>query len=242
MVYECLLDEPEDIKMRTHKAKNGTTRAVRRGFPNKGFGKHTFDVFTGKSIGMPPSNHAILRVSKQTLEEAGPIAYGNNTFFFHDMTYLHVFLKGIGDMRQHLHHVKLGPVYKSSKYVSVFHKLKDAKGLRTLEFNQNIVCLAEKAYPLSPSKLGLVKHCRTLLDTLYKAQKAETRNTDVLDIIKIWFDDSSKCYACRPGFERQPACTGSLSCRTPCKDLQAHCDELTAEIRELVAKELGIEE
>lgn len=241
-IYECMLEEPEDIKMSSHLPRDYPKRAVRDGFTHHHPGMELSKT-TGKWKGNPPSNYAILRVSKQILQEAAPIAYGNNAFRFNDMSDLKLWLEGVGTMRKLIRHIKLVDGYMSTKYRAIYNKLKEAKDLRSLTFTHTTICRGEKSErgEVAPSKQRLVHHMKPLLTALHKLQKAGERQADVLDLIRI-NGTKRRCWQCQKDSDPSPECVGCGSCHVLCKDFETHNETLTADIRELVAKQLGIKE
>jgi hypothetical protein len=99
MIFSFLLEEDKPIVMTTNKRTDESRRSVRLGW-NVRTGHEGVKWDSNKKgwINNPPSAFAILRVSKQILQETAPIAYGNNSFAFPKMTALKYFLEALGTM------------------------------------------------------------------------------------------------------------------------------------------------
>ncbi|KAK5135687.1 hypothetical protein LTR08_004988 [Meristemomyces frigidus] len=243
MVYGYLFDENGAIKLETHKPVREARRPVRTGFRNakqhKGL---TWSKADGKWIGQVSSNHAIMRVNQQLLQETAAVAYGTTTFAFTDMSDLNIFIDTIGDMCAYLKHVYVRCSYNSTKALSVFNNLKAAKALRSITFDHNIVCSRRTVYSRHTlDKETLVADAKRMLKALHKMKKTDDLVTSVLDIFKVGWDEKV-CGNCLAPSKDLRKCSRCWSCEVSCENMAEKCEETTTSIRKLIAIKLGIKE
>jgi hypothetical protein len=139
----------------------------------------------------PSSSTSILLVNKVVSQEATPVFYGANDFFFDNSGALHDFLAWIGPARQHLRHVEIdghdGRGIKFNTSWTAMDRslslLKSAKGLRALHFYHTGFCGGSDLDKVDIGELG--KRCTPLLQSLQTACEARNVNLNVLDVVKI---------------------------------------------------------
>jgi hypothetical protein len=90
-----------------------------------------------------PSGLSLLHVSKQILNEAAPVAYGNAVLLCPD-NYITRFLKELGSMRKHLKNVR---ITESGTHVGSHDHIRqslvgfvDAENVRSISFDHAIIC------------------------------------------------------------------------------------------------------
>ena len=234
MIYSFLLEEDSPIKMTTTKPDLEPRRPTRSTYS-------TLNAYRRTAL-------ALLRVNKQIRNEATPVMYGNNHFHFRTLSELKVFLDSVGSMRQYLRNIEFGEEsYVKSRARPVSNSLRDAINLQSLTFHHADVCKEDGPQRYSAaSPTQFVSDSKGLFKSLHKVPRDPTLPYNVLDLLKIKF---TKCYRCRREHpENHPYDQGcsatwrSASCTVLCKDADAHCKEVEAKLRGMVAKELGIEE
>ena len=246
MVYGFLFEEKAAITFENCKPVGKPRRPVRAGFryfPHQGM---TWSKDDGKWIGQVPSNHSIMRVNKQLLQEAAAVAYGTNTFSFSDTNDLKIFVDTIGDMRAYLKHLEIRTGYNTRKARSAFYSLRSAKALRSITIFHGLLC--KQQVPMWYSQRyhttieGLVFDATSVLSLLHRGKKPSANVTNVLDILRVGWDKAD-CLNCKNSTsENVRTCTKCYSCETKCNKMKEACEEMTVSIRELVAKELRITE
>ncbi|KAK5703483.1 hypothetical protein LTR17_022083 [Elasticomyces elasticus] len=242
MVYEFSFAS-EPIAMSSHKVTHERKRSVvstflrTTGTPHEGM---TFDKAHGKWIGQVPSSFSLLRVNKQLHQETAPVAYGN-TFSFGLMSDAVVFLQDIGDMREHLKGLALGPrSYRKTKVRPIFNFLADAKHLRSIRLSHDIVCSIYIEYGLRMSLKQFIEVGRPTLKEMHTARKDSELAVPVLDLIKI--DPPEKCYFCKKSNKTKGHCATLGCCDLPCGEAETHNAEVAATARVQLAEMLGIKE
>lgn len=256
MIYDVLFLQSTGgkIRMDTHKPVGQLRRAVRSGFRivahHKGL---SWDKTFGKWTDQPPSEHSLLRVSKQIFQETVTVAYGANTFELDDMKLAAIFFKGLGSMRQYLGALHFtGNAFYSARSTytrlrnmhSVFSLLKDAKALRTFTFAHQSVC--HKPSPnyywgswrrISPEVL--VNAATPVLKAIKRAKQKQDEDGDVSNILAIEPSKEKSCNRCKD----IPAGTQCQKpdCNAACKDLASHCEETVVKLQSLVDTELAID-
>lgn len=127
--------------------------------------------------------------SKQINAEAAPVAYSGVHFSFDDLPALNTFLNDIGTMRKFLKHVCLRrSAYHKSLASPAFHKLKDAKGLRSLTLHHVTICQERERseFDYKPVSLDkVIADLKPLMGVLHKAQKSSDSPINALDILKV---------------------------------------------------------
>ena len=235
MVYSFMLQDDEPIRMTTTKRLHEPRRPSR-------------------ARSARYSAQVVFQISKQIMREAAPILYGNNHFQFRNLSEMKIFLDRIGSMRQYLRQIELGSNgFNHTKVRPVFNALKDATDLRMFTIDHSNVCMHYYRRYLQGTDLqGFAYSCRALLLVLHRAHKSSGKDFNVLDIVKI-ADQGEKCHKCNPlspNFTKdENDCTKSLNgiyysvhCKTRCKDLGTHSEEIQKKLRSLIAKQLGIKE
>lgn len=227
-IYGHLLEENEPIRISAYKR-----RPVREGYGyelrknDKGL---MWDVRSGKWIDQPPSNMAILQVSKRILQEAAPIAYSNEFSFAHEH-YVGGFLRAIGSMRQYVKHIDL-PAYLSD-HRDPFRYLSDMRSLRSVK----ITCNSSARYSGEPQlRKGeverFVEDIKVPLDDLNWTHKGDDSQINVLDIVQVTSRGCLECHETRGDRSSCEACNRLLELR----------DEIATQLRSLLADALEIEE
>jgi hypothetical protein len=194
----------------------------------------------GNTIGL--AGLAILSASRQMLEEAAPVAYGNTRFLTFNLIELRKFLERIGDMRKHLTQISLlCNVYHKSVALVVVKMLRRAKNLRKLTFSPGMVREGlEKGRMTRRKKTnvrGLFEGCRNLVKALHEAQKRSSTPINVLDVVTFHHDYRELCSTAFDG----KACR----CLGKGEDIWTSPEKVGDDnqlLRELFAQDLGIVE
>ena len=167
----------------------------------------------------PPSTTSILLVNKLISQEATPIFYGSNDFFFNNAVVLQDFLAWIGQSSHYLRHVEIhgnhgrGIKFKAS-WTAIDRSLRlleSAKRLRALHFYHDGFCSSNSYHHVDIGELG--EHCTPLLQSLQATCEARNVKFDVLDVAKIVLPPCH-CKVCPEPEER---CRYSV-----CHDLSTH--------------------
>ena len=246
MIYSLLLEEDGDINISTYKPVHKPRRPVRRGFlagPFTSRGGLTWNKEDCKWEGQEPIAHNLLSVSKFIRQEAAAVAYGNNTFNFSSPADSDMFLSSIGTMRKYIRDISFDMrSYMRTKAASTFHKLKDAKSLRSITLNHELICNnALYYYSRSCPPERLVADLTPLLRVLRKDQKSGSSAYDMLELIQIEFTRCSVCKA-GPPKEGLQCVYKTRRCGVTCAETPEHCEMVRQKIRKLVVKALGIKE
>jgi hypothetical protein len=154
-------------------------------------------------------NTSLLWVSKQVSADARPILYGYHKFTFETTRALELFLDQIGDMKQYLRHVALGPcgyehdsgpqdaLYGATK--RSFTMLAAATGLQTLVVSHYDFCrIRHKPEPKNAIS-NLVSASAQLLQAICNARNARGLKVDLassLEIVKIQLPNCLGCATC----------------------------------------------
>ncbi|KAI5368373.1 hypothetical protein Slin14017_G034090 [Septoria linicola] len=237
MVYQELYSYSEAVVLSKVKPRDSKARAVslRR---NYGAEKRTlygrenarYDYEKRQWVEMPPSTLNLILACRLVREEASAILYGQNSFRFDDFTTGLLFLDGLGNSRQHLRKVEFGQrAYKKSKARSVFHKLKDAKGLRSITIDSSYAHTQGWQSDSSLTAEMIANGCKTLLSKLHKSRGNNSGLPGVADIIHLTW---SKCYHAHSSGSSCPFCV----------EREASCSAKSVELRKLVAAQVGIQE
>ncbi|KAK5674921.1 hypothetical protein LTS10_012333 [Elasticomyces elasticus] len=237
MVYEILLSEVNAIEIETHKVVREDRRPVRKGFGDKvAHNTMKWESATGKWIGQVPSTFALLRVSKQLLNETAPVAYGSNVFNLDCFKVAELFLKTISSMRQYFRAVQFGQyAYQKAKARGIFDFLADAVKLRSITIKHRTVCAGERYHRSSPNEL--VEMCWAAFQKMHTVRKTDSNAVPVLDLLQI--DLPRLCFACKE--ENGGNCEGCCGSR-PCSEVEEHGGEVAGQFRVRLAGALGIEE
>ena len=257
MIYSHLFEDGREVQIGTYKPHGKPRRPVSPTFRTPGWGTKpqgaVWDSENGKWDGQEHSSHAILRVCRQLLSEAAPVAYGGNIYGATRFCDLNLFLTSIGSMRRFLRHVRLpNRQHGSSSAVLVFKALRDALDLRSVIVSHTNACDARTrtwySYYLVVTPKVLAHWLRPILNGIVERQLAvnEAAETDVLDIVKIdcveanrWrVDIEYVCARCNAG--DGGVCT-RIDCAIPCKDRATHVAELQKKFRSAIAKALDME-
>lgn len=252
IVYGFLLVEDGPLGMSTHKPTHRLRRPVRDSFDrNDSHADYKWDPVVGKYVDQPPSSWAILRVNKQIFNEAASIGYGVNRFMFKDVRGLKCFLDTAKSMRPYLKHLVLkgaGREYQSTKACSVFHSLKDAKRLRSFILPHVWFCAmresrswrSEYRSRASATKY-IVNEAGRMLKAWHKTGETGNPPSDFAHVLGVGYTPED-CYECTIWDKDGSGCSDTRGCKVKCKQMEAHCEELTKQLRAEVAKFLGIEE
>ncbi|KAF7194399.1 hypothetical protein HII31_04204 [Pseudocercospora fuligena] len=237
LIYDELLLEHSPVKIVTYKAKGRARRAVRSTL-HHGHPGLTWNSKLGTWKGQASSAHVILQVNKQILAEAGPIAYGSNVFQLDDYRGLRDFLEGIGSMRAHLKQIRLlSPIYYTTVATTALHKLKDAKGLVSLEYPRDLLSDNPQSYKgVTPQ--GLFNDCKQLLKALYSYRKKHKGSVDdLVNIIKI---TPGVHPICKKAWRGEACKCGSVMREDRCKNVIADLERWNAELRNMIVEEFDI--
>ncbi|KAM0709243.1 hypothetical protein Q7P35_003280 [Cladosporium inversicolor] len=163
----------------------------------------------GKFERVPNNDTALIRVSKQVSADARPILYGYHKFIFQNTRALELFLDQIGDMRQHIRHVALGPsgydhdlgsqsqLFGATK--RSFAMLAAATGLQTLSVSHHDFCRILHVPQNNNHISNTVAASAQLLQAILDARNAKGLKVDLaslLDIVKIELSECCGCAAC----------------------------------------------
>ncbi|KAK5728924.1 hypothetical protein LTR15_002065 [Elasticomyces elasticus] len=222
----------------TYKSASRDRRPVRSGFNwHEKSAKRAgiaWDNYRGKVIGQEPSALALLRVSKQLLQESAPIIYGEHRFYFPDMGVMECFLSTIGGMRHFLKHLKVEG-YMSTKCRPAFKLLKDAKNLRTIEMSHEAVCDRKRSPGDQPIGTKFISEILPMLKGQHELHVNGDREATILNISAS--PKPQACYSC--SWDSSPPCRGA-DCGVPCAELERHSTELIATFKTLVAEAVGL--
>ncbi|KAK3651152.1 hypothetical protein LTR56_005916 [Elasticomyces elasticus] len=238
MVYKASFAELEPIQIRTeHKRPFRTIHHVAT--KDNALHKRMEWVYSrGKLIEQPLRTFSLLRVSKQLLQEAAPVAYGY-LFHFESMAGVKPFLKVIGDMRVHLKTLRLDErSYKKSKLRGTLSCIANMRNLRSVYLSHSVLCSKPDDFWACTTVEAFVEMCKTSLKKMHKARKNSKTAVQVLDLFHI--QDPQVCCNCR--FPKgAPPCKFLHCGGAKCTEAEEHSAELKAELRSQLAKVLGIE-
>ncbi|KXT12602.1 hypothetical protein AC579_363 [Pseudocercospora musae] len=237
LIYDELLLERNPVKVITYKAKGRARRAVRSTLQHSHPGL-IWNSDLGTWTGQASSAHVILQVNQQILAEAGPIAYGSNVFRLDDYRGLRCFLEGIGRMRAYLKHISLfSPIYYTTIATPALHKLKDAKGLVSLEYAAGMLSDSADTYKgVTPQ--GLFHDCKQLLKSLHSHRKKHRASVDdVIDVVKITPGAWVICAKARRG---ESCHCGSVMGEDGCKSRITQLEKWNKELRQMMVEEFGM--
>jgi hypothetical protein len=193
-IYTHLLVEPKTIAIKRYiKPKAYKSGEVAR-MNHHGKADRNRKVYNRRRmtrVEAPPSTTSILLANKLINQEATPVFYGSNNFFFDNAGALQDFLLWIGQSRQHIRHVEIDGRYGRGIRFNIswtamdrsLDLLESATGLRALHFYHNGFCGTDSYHHVGIGEL--VKHCTTLLRSLQATCKARNVKFDVLDVVKI---------------------------------------------------------
>jgi len=212
----------------------------------------------------PNNDFALIRVSKEVSADALPILYGYHKFAFQDTRALELFLDQIGNMKQHLRYVALGPsgyehnletespLYGATK--RSFAMLAAATQLQTLSVAHFDFCRVHYLKGPGNDFGNLVTESAKLLQAIANARKSKGLkvNASLLDIVKIDLPGCSGCFTCnksagkqyttskRGARFRQGVLTRSLRCCCKCLDAEDRNKALMAGFKLSVADTLNL--
>lgn len=241
-IYDMCLKEDQPIYIETIKPVRRKRRASRFGFADRYAEWHrgmTWDTETMKWLEQPPSTASLLIVSKQIRYKAGAVLYGRNIFVLGSNSKLAIFLEGIGEMRQFVRDVRLtGPEYFQSTARKAFRLLGDAHHLHTLVVEHRGLCCTVNVPAHDDLAVAerLAADCETMMKNFRKARENDDQATRVVDIVHVV--DHERCSCCETGMYE--CVRGSHFCRTRCAAAPQHCHRITANLRALIAQQLGI--
>ncbi|KAK5713875.1 hypothetical protein LTR17_017374 [Elasticomyces elasticus] len=232
------VEEMLRIDIGAYKAASRDRRPVRARFnwhhkSAKRAGK-AWDNDRGKVIGQEPSALALLRVSKQLLQESAPIIYGEHMFYFPDMGVMECFLRTIGGMRHFLKHLDVAG-YMSTKCRPAFKLLNDAKNLRTITVSHDAVCDRKRSSGDQPIGTKFISEILPMLKGQHELHVNGDREATTMNIATL--PEARACYTCR--FDSASPCRES-DCGIPCAELEKHITELIITFNTLVAEAVGL--
>ncbi|KAK4505229.1 hypothetical protein PRZ48_003192 [Zasmidium cellare] len=187
--------------------------------------------------------YSVLRVNRQVQAEAAPVGYGKPQFSFNCLSDLKNFLDDIGSMSQFLGHIGFHHhFYHRTVATSTFHRLKDAKRLRSLTFLHLTVCEQARSDHKLTTASQLAADLRPLFKVLQRAQKSSDSPINVLDILKL--GEEAYRTICKDGKDGKDCDCGKgwYNCPTKCQFKEKHIEEAQARVRKALAKELGLED
>ena len=179
-VYEHLLEEPSPIEIQQYRR-----RPVRKGYGYKANGKKADLVWSERQanwIDQPPSNLAILSVSKQTHKEAAPVAY-SNIFSFQHINPFKCFVRGIGSMGKSVRHIEFPSSTSWSRGSNPFDLLVNLINLHSLvipKFSHHVSLYVAEEY-----LKGFITSIKTPLKTLYFLHGGEGHESQVSESFKL---------------------------------------------------------
>ena len=248
MIYNFVIEEGEIIDISTWKPTNQPYRPVRSVFwqrdqTRKRNKTSRVNRSTGKWIGTPPDEMALMRVNHEFHQEAVTLLYSVPIFTFQDWGGLAVFLDTVGSMRKHLRQIKLiGEEWQKTKVARAANLLKDATNLRALIVKHNMICedYSGWRYYRRGSPDSLVAYCLPFLRALQTARKSSGSAENVLDIIKL---EEGECGdPCDPAVNAGIRRCFRTSCGKTCEESAAHHQAVVQKIRKSLAGSLGIED
>jgi hypothetical protein len=166
-IYDYVFPRGEEIKV-VEKSRVGIKTRLRRqeGLKAANTKAERGSTLTTNIRWQRPSGLSLLHVSKQILNEAAPVAYGNPVLVC-PQHYVGTFLKEVGSMRKHLKYLRLsagsGPdvFHRFDHLRANLHNLGDALDLRSLTLDHELVCAQEGNRPSDEQKA--VDYCTKML-------------------------------------------------------------------------------
>ena len=255
-IYTLAFSSFETTTIATHSRQRDTNRRPE---------KVALPVFRDGQVKREPSNDtALIRVSKEVSADARPILYGYHKFTFEDTRALELFLDQIGNMKQHLRYVALGPsgythnleaqspLFGATK--RSFAMLAAATQLKTLSVAHFDFCRVHYLKGPGNDFGNLVTESAKLLQAIANARKSKGLKVDarLLDIVKIDLPGCSGCFTCnksagkqyttskRGARFRQGVLTRSLRCCCKCLDAEDRNKALMAGFKLSVADTLNL--
>jgi len=189
-IYTYLLAEPKTIAIKRYinpKAYKRGEVARMNHHRRSGRSRKVYDRRREAWVDAPSSSSSILFVNKRISQEATPVFYGSNKFFFDNAGVLQDFLDWIGQSRLHLRHVEIDGcgIMHNASWAAMDRSLsllESCKGLRALHFYHDGFCGGGRD---GASISDVAAHCSPLLRSLRATWEARNLNMDVLDIVKI---------------------------------------------------------
>ncbi len=255
LIYSFVVGSDEHVKMTTAKRVYQPKRPVRSTYRTQRFHPGLkWDAGNQSWIDMPASVVTLFRLSKQVLEEAAPILYGNNYYHFNDFSDLRVFLNTIGSMRKYLRDIHIeAHGWERHKVRTTLESLSQATNLRTLSINHLNVCHTTVDYWIrwvTTPKGAATDLYYHLVRSLKDAQVEKDDDHNILDLIKIRWTRCPTCKKTAPGFaDGETTCERTMytryglpGCKTQCKNGAQHCRSVQAKIRKELARLLKIDD
>lgn len=156
-----------------------------------------FDHVRGKWRNTKPSGiFALSYVNKRLAIETLQIIYADNTFAFHTIGCMNVFLRGIGSRRQHVRHIRISDLaYLYTKPSSVLKSLQSLLGLRHFDISHTSIddCCFSGKPPVTPDRF--FEDIKGYLLRWHEANKDAKGSSNVLGVVRI----TRRCWECETG-------------------------------------------
>jgi hypothetical protein len=192
-IYSYLLVEPTKVGILRQLVNKKAKVARMDHHRNKKHRKQIYDRDTRKWKKAPPCITSLLLVNKLTSQEAAQVLYGFNKFEFLHAAALETFLHNIGPCRQYLRDITIfgkGLFYKGvwAAMDRSLGLLSQTPSLRSIEISHVALCgnftgVADKNLTVTPEEL--VRHCKTLLESLKATFENQNLNLSIFDVIRI---------------------------------------------------------
>jgi hypothetical protein len=253
IIYELLLVEEELVSIVPRKSRRKGRRHVQSrlhiapAHSGLRWDKKTWDTEKGRWADAAIGCLALAQTNKQIAQEVLPVVYGQNTFGFESTGGMLSFLDTIGSSRQFLRHVEL---YRDLRYEGgcgpkVFNSLNTAMNLRSFGICHLNICSRQGRKRGSCTLKQFLSDALPFLRMLHDSlQKRLDVDITVLDVVKI-LSSVEYCDPCEDGSRACVKTTHekySHTCKISCPgaDEDRHCQEVEAEFKKTLAKELGI--
>jgi len=232
-IFEYALQTHVVFDMTTYRPIDGRKprRAVQASFVDHA--RHEglmFDHTISKWRGLkPPTIFALAHTNRQAAKDTLPMLYGQNTFEFHTLGCMNIFLRGIGAMRNHIRHIAISGrrAYLFTKPTLAFRDLSLCPSLQRLDFDSASLLnktASEKGPRVSIEQF--VQDIRDFLRAWHESHKDEQGHSDVLDVVKV----TKTCNWClKPYYRPKP--------HRPCRHHAEHC--YTGQMATLLAQALA---
>ncbi|GIZ37113.1 hypothetical protein CKM354_000057300 [Cercospora kikuchii] len=232
MIYNECFKDSRSMKIKLFPTKKNGLRAIscRRLLDTPA----RFDQTTKTWVNKPASALGLLAVNKQIKDEAVSTLY-SNVFDFPDFRTCQIFLESIGTMLSLLRDVAFQRgSYQKSKARTLFFKLREAKGLRSLTFHFRDV--SGEARKSSVSTATFAADCKTMMTSFHKSRKAQDGLPGVLELVRL-IPECKFCWLKSIGISSLAASEKTCNC----EDFKTECEESQKDFRDLIAKSVGVE-
>ena len=149
-----------------------------------------FDHASSKWRGLSPSTtFALACTNRQTAKETLPMLYGDNTFEFHTLGCMNIFLRNIGTMRDHVRHIAITgrKAYLFTKPTLAFRDLSLCPALQQFSFDCDSMFDGVGQRRIGPQVAPeqFVRDITDFLRAWHESHKDEQGHSNVLDVVKL---------------------------------------------------------